>query len=318
MTDTKARPNKVIVKEETFPVDTYNVDQEIVALGLIKSRIYEGEDVQRNFFINQSGKEYSMGPTTDRFEFIPHTAVLEPLLSEGYKIEKINSLRGGLSQMTILTPAEPRHWDDPIDWDYEFWADNDRSEDGLNESIVVQSSLLPGHGYKIDRGFFRLVCTNGMVAKVLDMGSVSANHANFNPKTLADALFGTTTVVDDRRLLGPYIGNENGVAHLCDQLIHMRDDGISEDLGFYVAADYTRILSQKGWWLDGFINHLDAFCHWSGNRPFYAMDLLNSITSPVSLREFETGNTNGSFRQLSKTEGLLESSARLIGALSLN
>lgn len=133
----------VVVSEEARPVTVVNADGELVTLGTVISRVYEGEAVQRHEFIsgnltedeqelmanpklNRPEKRYKLGPTTTKFNFVDHAQAIQPLVENGFQVQTMKLGRGGLSIYTVLEPVKPLTLDDPITWDEEFWPRTDK------------------------------------------------------------------------------------------------------------------------------------------------------------------------------------------------
>jgi hypothetical protein len=92
-------------------------------------------------------------------------------------------------------------FEDVIGWDHDLL----RGIEGLNVdqskmelAVRVRSDLRSGYGVRADVGFYRLVCTNGLVSTVLNMGQWRANHANFSGASLYEFASAQSAAIEAR------------------------------------------------------------------------------------------------------------------------
>lgn len=311
-----SRKPTVIVSEQSRPV-TIPTAEGLIEVGQAVTRVYEGEDAQRHSFIaKDTGNEFSMGVTSEDYEFINHTDALEPLLDRGYTITKQTQGRGGMQLYTILEPQNPISLPDPIAWDHDLWPMTHKKEK-LRESLFVTSSVKPGKGLRFERGFFRMICTNGLVAKVLELGGASFTHSNFSVAKMEQALFGGEKG-SNSSILGPQMGTKKGVHQLLgfvDQIIEQGGDELGKDLHFYARRDLGPLTDIPNWWLLFFRQQIETFIQ-NGPDKVHALDVLNMVTSPISMAQRQAAQNNerppAEFRALMKISALTEAASRII------
>lgn len=73
---------------------------------------------------------------------------------------------------------------DPVQWDR--FADGGQGT--LTPAVRVRSDLRRGHGFTYDLGYFRVVCTNGLVARAFSFGTLNLNHKLFETERVEDFL----------------------------------------------------------------------------------------------------------------------------------
>lgn len=354
---TKAVEESVIVSEQLKPVTVVDMGGNIVQLGSIRSRVYEGEEVQRHEFItanlsNQSQQvmanpqnfrpdlTYRLGPTTTEFKFVDHSKALEPLLRNGYQMKDLKMGKGGLSLYAIMEPEDSSSLPDPIQWDDPFWPKTDKNGNLLTirESVIVTTSVKPGKAIVYRRGWFRQICTNGLTAEVLDLGGIRMNHANFNPEKVLTALNLERSKTGDltpASAMGPVIGNVNGVSRMAtllrsilttdelpeadqddDEDLSMTDRLRDQELPLFVREAVGPFVRQPNWYISSLADQFEAIANHYQRGDVRALDLANAVTTPINLHaQGEDGQL--SFRSLTRTQALIHSSMKLIGAYSL-
>ncbi len=303
--------------KETVPVTVaerevrgFNEEYEPTLFGKVISRVYEGERVQRHFFQAQdSGKEYRLGPTTTAFNFVDHVEALDPLLNEGWKIKDMKLMKGGLKLFSILVPENPTELVDPITWDQDVWG---VSTAPLLEAVMVVSSIAPGHGINYSFGWFRMICTNGLVSELFGFGSGKFSHSNWSRSSLDGFL-------KENRLNGgsvnPVLGSKKGLDH-ASQII----DVIAKDPQDQIQslAPIRKTLAPLAklpqWYMADLQDQFNMIQSEKPSDEVTALDLLNAVTSPINM-EREAGKDRD--RMLFKTERIVYPLAQLVAFMSL-
>ena len=173
---TASKPYMSLVQDE-------NGDWVFREIGMVSRTNYDpnSRDSIRElaFTPNDRSKSYPMGIDHRNLSVIDHQPLLAPMLDEGWDVASIRTLRGGSKIAATFTHPEVTV------------ADN-ITYDGLNDgrpqhvSIVVMAEPKKGLSYQLMGGLFRLVCTNGLVAKALDLGSIrGSGTARLTPESLS-------------------------------------------------------------------------------------------------------------------------------------
>ncbi len=307
--------NTVIVSEETKPINVFDEDFHHVQIGTVQSRIYEGENVVRHAFTTEDGHEVVLGATRTAFQNLDYAEILDPLLEMGFIITKFYLVRRGINLITYLEPGEDRALlKDPTSWDRGYWTDrypNRKNLGGLREMISVTASLKPGRGFHFDYGLYRLICTNGMVAKILGFPTLHFNHANFNPEALRSmngtdvpGLFSGKSHIE--------VGNKAGVQLFKNFMVNMEEAG-PPPLPFYLREEISVLTRLPTWFSQALILSLELYLA-NGPSKFTLIDLMNAVTNPISMSPEHDGAAG---RVVLKTNSIMKSSAMLIGAYSL-
>lgn len=358
--------NTVIVSENARGV--HLIDQTSLQsheIGTLVSRIYEGESVQRHFFIegvNPSEyfgeesipggvKTYRLGPTTTDWEFVDHPDVLNPLLQMGFTISKLFYGRGGLTMSAILNPPDFKIQEDNVSWDYEFWQEYRKNtplvDYGIIESVVVTSSIKPKKAINYLRGWFRLICTNGLMGSVFSWPKLRMNHNYFDPSRVEEYLNDYAVGGQFEFSRGPFIGTGRGIGRLQSWLqdyvaTHSanledledsddEDDSASvsttysgnllpdieeEEVPFSVRQSLEPINRMPNWYALSLAEQFELMANGLGSGKVYAADMLNAITNPFYARNLVEPEFSP-IRLMSKTESLFKSFSDLVGAFSL-
>jgi hypothetical protein len=127
-------------------------------------------------------KSYSLGTIQS-----PHAMDLQPLvnpiLEAGWEVTNHDDWRGGTRSMTIF-----RHpgmiMDDWIKWDPRY-----DSSSPVFASLALRADARRGSSYTLTAGFFRMVCTNGMISQQLGMGYLNFRHGD-DPAQVQDNVAG--------------------------------------------------------------------------------------------------------------------------------
>lgn len=241
-------------------------------LGQIVSRVYEGEEVQRHHF-EAAGKDitkpYKLGPTTTQFEFFDWPDLMAPVLEQGYSIEKLHLSRGGLRAHIIFSNKDLTY-KDPIGWDKGVWG----ASKTLYDSVVFNGGIKPGNGFHYRRGFFRQVCTNGLVLETMAMGSGSYNHSNFKPESLAEALFGQVLGGPET---GPVIGHSKGLQKAVQLIGTERPSNMPLFLNEFVNP----LEGITGEFATEAVQQFELLCQ--NKKEIQEIDIANALTSAANL-----------------------------------
>lgn len=241
-------------------------------LGQIVSRVYEGEDVQRHHFETLNKKEevqtYKLGPTTTEFKFFDWPQLINPILDQGFGIKKLELSRGGLKAHVIFSDPT-RTYKDPIGWDKGVWGSSKQLED----SVVFTGGIRPGSGFHYRRGFFRMVCTNGLVIETLEMGHGDYNHQNFKPASLADALFAKALTPQD----GPVIGTSLGLSKAVQLIGSPRPENMPSFLSDLVSP----LEELNGQFASNAVSQFELLIN--SQKEVHEIDLANGLTSAMNM-----------------------------------
>lgn len=341
--DQDSEIENVAMTRKSQPLTGYNEQGEIIQLGHVISRTYQGEKVQRHSYkpLNGEREEYSLGPTTTAFQFVNHESVMRPFMEQGYEIQKLHYTKGGLQFWAQLTPPDAMERSDLINWDHNIFPNADGK--GLRESVIITSAARPKKSVTLSRGWFRLICTNGLMSEVLGLGHTKMSHANWNPDHVLSFANGSHKAFqlfsqNDEKTQGALIGNKHGANRLLhvlnttilgkDLIETITEDEIDEDgeyipkesdfaknLPLFIRQAATPLARVPKWWVGEFARQLEAFIDYSQRDEIYALDAVNMITSPVnSVGE----NPSGLHKVLGATSALTNAMVQLLGGMSLS
>lgn len=159
------------------PIYSITPASEKVKIGEVRYRDYDERAVRVPTFI-PSGEDtspHSLGHASGQFKIIDHYSVLDPLLQEGFRPEILKHFRGGSEVLAVMTHPDlvvP----DEIGWDRSKYSS---APSNLKFAVRVKSSLHFGTGIRATLGFFRIICTNGLISVALGMGHTSYKHTSY-------------------------------------------------------------------------------------------------------------------------------------------
>ena len=303
------------MKKETVPVtvaekEVFGYDEDLVnqLFGKVVSRIYEGESVQRHFYVPaDEDKEYLLGPTTTSFNFVDHTQALTPLINRGFEIRKMSIMKSGLKMFAIMTPCDGEVLEDPIRWDVPVWG-GDRQP--LLETAVVTSSIGPGQGIHYSIGYFRLVCTNGLVSEILGTGVEKFSHLNWSGDHV-------NAFISSHRLSGESafpIGTKKGIEHSRNLLADLKDESKNVKIPIPIQKTLGPLLSLPDWYQTDIDQQFSMILDNHPKDDVSTLDLLNVITSPINLQQARGEDRS---RFLFRTERIAMPLCQLIAFMSL-
>jgi hypothetical protein len=301
----------VPVAVEEKEVFYYNEDLQKEKLGYVVSREYEGEDAMRHFFLPKDAeKEYSMGTTTDRFQFIDHSQAIQPLVDKGFKIKQQKLMRGGMKLWALLTPQITTKTKDPITWDRDLW--NFEGQDSITPAVAVTTSVSPGNGISYQFGWFRYICSNGLVDDILGMRKGRYSHVNWSLNNVVDFVEDHLSVDN---AVNPTIGTKDGVVRVMRILENLRNEDNSQAIiPFPVRKTVKPILRIPNWYQELLVKQFEFFAN-NGPKEVTALDVLNMITSPINY--YDQNEREQSARYYLQTNRLMEPLSQLIGFMSL-
>ncbi len=353
----------VPVSETQSPVTVLDLKtMNPIQIGVVVSRIYEGESVQRHEYYPGAEAQqylelgtvpnrpsYRLGTTTTEWQFTDHMEALDPLLQVGYLPKKQYLGRGGLSLYTMLEAPDPVVFRDPVDWDIDYWNnapldDRDQRLREVREAVIVQSAIRPKKGISYHHGWWRMICTNGLMSEVLGLETLKMSHLNFDSEKVEDFASNLNSVKpyidgDVNNQKGPLVGNLNGIRHLLSIFRQLSEnptidaDGLEDEdedqvsisanllddqaLPWSVKQALSPIINMNRWYnlelCDQFEMMINYYASMSGPRqPIYAFDLLNAISNPLNYP-----GEHAVMRGLMKSPGLFKTCANLVGTFSL-
>lgn len=307
---------KVLVNETNTPVEIYGMNNEVRTLGHLISREYEGEQVQRHSFIDNAGNERNLGPTTTEFQMIKHTDAIEPLLREGYSVTDQSLLKGGSVVLTILKNKDDEGINDPISWDNDYWVDSQSRNSRLFNAIMVKTSIKPGTGFTYRRGYFRMICTNGLFSQILDLGHSNMNHRNFSIDRMMGQLNISRGTADTPELKGHFLGNQNGLKKTIDFLHQdIETYAQTDEIPHYLNKPISTIARFPNWYLTGLNEQLERISESQGS--IYALDLVNAATNVINYHRHGESE-RAADRLINRVDSLTDSLSALIGSFSLS
>lgn len=326
---------KVVVSEESKPVEFLDNDGNVQSLGNVVSRVYEGEDVQRHTFKSIRGNdgdgvEYMLGTSRERENvFINHVEPMQVLHDHGYQKRDMVLAMGGTELFTIWDNPEGVEYDDPILWDKSMWAHRSDLGGSLTESIIQRGSIRPGRGISFQRGLFRMICTNGLVSEILGLGKVRYNPGNWNPQSLEADLFGQdVAVLAQEQIMGERIGNKYSVTRFGNLMKNLRERP-AEEKAEYLAGlpKFVRpMVSPFGrvpkWYLEEIEKQTELFDA-SGLQDVHELDVSNILTNAMNrsrfgvLQEGEERQTRSINFMVENMSSLTENAGSLMGVYSL-
>ncbi|KKL82287.1 hypothetical protein LCGC14_1986270 [marine sediment metagenome] len=327
---------KVIVSETTQPVQYLDDDGKTQTLGNVVSRTYKGEDVQRFMFeSNRGGEEgtnYMLGASRERdIAFINHVEPMRVLQDNGYVKRDMVLAMGGTELFTVWDNPDGQIFDDPILWDKRMWQHRESlpGTGNLTESIIQRGSIRPGRGVSFRRGFFRMICSNGLVSEVLGLGKVRFNPGNWNPESLQDALFGKdVTTIAQEHIMGERVGNRYAVQQFGSLMKNLREKNSDEKTEYLTSlpkfvrpmvSTFTRV---PKWYLKELEKQTEMFDA-SGLLNIHELDVSNILTNAMNRNRFgvlqegeERVNRSINF-MVENMPSLTENAGSLMGVYSL-
>jgi Domain of unknown function (DUF932) len=129
------------------------------------------------------------GSRSDRYTFIPTASILDGLKAEGFEVYAAGQSRTRLADKRDFTRhvLRLRHQD--------HVGRGLKVGDSLPE-IVLTNSHDGSSGYQLSSGFFRLVCSNGMVVGT-NQSTVKVRHSG---NVMGEVIEGATRILDDLQI----------------------------------------------------------------------------------------------------------------------
>lgn len=166
-TDTKnaVQTQVVPVWDYQQPVRGYDRNGDVTALGMLVQRDYErtGRDhgvARRSFLVSQSGDQYALGLCSQHTRIIDPYTLARPLV-EVYGLKPViaSYARGGAKTFLVLSLQQPEYA-------------VDIAGETSYPAVGIWHQMHVGHGTLCLMGYFRTLCTNGLIAQMLRLGSL--------------------------------------------------------------------------------------------------------------------------------------------------
>lgn len=290
---------KVVVSETKQEVEYLDNAGDVQSLGKVISRTYHGEDVQRFTFEStrggEEGKSYMLGASRERdIAFINHVEPMQVLQDNGYVKRDMVLAMGGTELFSVWDNPNGQKFNDPILWDKLMWQHraNLPGTGNLTESIIQRGSIRPGRGVSFRRGFFRMICSNGLVSEVMGLGKVRFNPGNWSPKSLEESLFGKdVATIAQEHIMGERLGNKYSVRQFGSLMKNLREKNTDEKAEYLTSlpkfvrpmvSTFTRV---PKWYLEELENQTEMFGK-SGLEDIHELDVSNILTNAMNRNRF--------------------------------
>lgn len=326
---------KVIVSEKSQKVHHLGTDGKRQLLGEVISRTYQDEDVQKFTFASNrgDGTEYHLGASKERdIAFINHYEPMKVLQDNGWVQRDKLLAMGGTELFTVWDNPNGQKFNDPIFWDTDMWSHRKDIEGvgELTESIIQRGSIRPGRGISFRRGFYRMICSNGLVSEVMGLGKVRFNTGNFTPTNLQNALFGKDVVtLAQEHIMGERLGSSASVVQFGGLMKNLRQLKTEEREEFVnglpkfarkMVSTFTRV---PKWYLEELEKQTAMFVA-SGLQDIHELDVTNILTNAMNrnrfgkLQEGEERTNRSIHFMVENMASLTENAGSLMGAYSLS
>lgn len=157
-------------------------------IGRINANRYQGinddSGISTMTFVPDEGRSYDLGQFSRR-HVIDNRDLLHPLTSLDWKIESVESNRGGARMAAIVRHPDIKI-DDFIDWDLAAIGAKPADAREMHAAIMIRGSAKRGTSYVYTAGLFRMVCTNGLISSMLDLGQLTIPHSQVDRDGLAE------------------------------------------------------------------------------------------------------------------------------------
>ncbi len=163
-------------------------------------------------------------------------------------------------------------------------------------------------------GFFRAICSNGLVTKALGLADVRVNSHNINEISLAEELFGKV-VVSEEVLRGPQIGHKKGVIAFSKFLRNYYENPEFVDAAPPFVKEMTSSFDNIPHWIGlNAVQQFEAMANMKG-KP-HSGDVVNAWTNAINYNPNEEENRSTS-RGLRKLDVLTKNASDLISVYSM-
>lgn len=302
---TKAKETRLTVDafEGGIPVTSMDASGKPVKTGKIIYRDYEKDRSLRSvhFVGNQGGRTLSFGKTSGQYEFVNPYDFVRPLLDAGFEPRLHHPYNGGAALFAMFAHPEIE-FPDLIGWDLE---QHGGSGAGMNLAVLANANIRPGYLPSLVAGFFRQVCTNGLITKWLGLGEFRLGGRK-DMASVPEWIEGRYRVLEgfsaerrSTRALGWPVGI---MKELFDKDAGDPREFLSQQPVF-VRQSLATMASLPKYAKGGLVENLEKL---SGEEDMCQLDLLNAITNTAIKRTDEGTETRWPiYRNLDLTHGAL-------------
>lgn len=180
----KFRPFRALVTDA-------NGNWELKETGNIIATDYDNNSEVRRLYYepHDENKRYKLGTATGNYRLVDHADIVQPFLDAGFEPGVVTARRGGLKLAATLYHPDFA-LDDTISWDNPLY-DRTRN-DRIYMGVGLWTDAATGHGIRVNVGFFRSICTNGLVSHILELGEKTFSSQHFTPEALRGWVNDTT------------------------------------------------------------------------------------------------------------------------------
>lgn len=134
----------------------------------------QGKTLRTLYLETAPGHRVHVGTYLEPRKVVDYERALNPIFEAGFEPQRLYPRRGGLQMYGLFSHPE-----------YQMPYIFNQGEDGLMMALSFQGSLKPGRGYRYKMGFFRVICKNGLISEVMNLGNLKLpNETGFAEKDL--------------------------------------------------------------------------------------------------------------------------------------
>lgn len=317
-------------------VTAYNKEGELMHLGEIMSETYGADEVQRFTFYptkenpwatgSKHETGYALGTGSSNMSFVNPSDAQKQMLDRGLVMEDVIAWKGGLHMNTKWVDLDNK-LPDPFEYDREFWEVYGRDESWMHPSVSLTTNLSIGRmAARYVAGIYRLVCTNGLEAKILNLPEVDIRHTDWEVSALDDKLSGLGLGAEGIRLQALEHGLTNynhmhAAVNLYKRYITegMRDIGLSNEM-LMLEKNVFGISRNTlaSWAMQGFVDQLDLLVeHFEPTDVVTSGHLINAYTNMLNVHRIRSGHDRGIWQAWERMDAVLNTTVSLANISAL-
>lgn len=155
-------------------------DPKQAGTGIVTSLAYTPDGQERSYSLGSYKSDAIIDPQM----------LISPFMDLGWEVGDHYTRRGGSSAYTTLYQPE-KAWDDPIGWDH-------LDQMPIHPGVAIRTDPKRGVRPFIMAGWFRMVCTNGLVVKELNFGHLEINQGLKPLEGILEDVQGFARMVSDK------------------------------------------------------------------------------------------------------------------------
>lgn len=273
-----------------LPFRSFDGDLNYEVIGNLGYRDYDGRSVRTMSFLpaseqeKESPKVFNLGHRgrpSDEFKYVDHVDMIQPLVDIGFIPSMTHNKRGGVGLFSTFT-HDDYSFENTIGWDLSMFGSEGEAASGMKLAIGIKFDGRLNKPITYTAGFFRVICTNGLITKYLNLGFMKQSPQNFDPFAVSGF---AQQVLENSGFDSPAFPTRALGWGINTIMRTVEDEGYLATLPDFARAPVNTLVERTPkWYRQSFVGQLQAAYN-SDQQALTMTDMVNAVTNAANAKE---------------------------------